>query len=147
MERGRLIVFYNQQDITANLESDSDGVLNENLAMALANNTFTAVFSNSQITHAVFVSLIPEVGYLAYALNLDNSLSLTTAGLLGIRNGDPNDDFTYRDGSTIPSDASDQMIHEWGQSCMRCVYCIRCDLTGFHFYRANNWGGEPVLLQ
>lgn len=129
-------MFYNQQDITANLESDN--ILNENLAMALTDNTFTAVFSNSQITHAIFVSLIPEVGYLAYALNLDNSLSLTTAGLLGIRNGDPTDDFTYRDGTTIPSDASDQMIHEWGQSCMCCVCCILCDFTGFHFYRANN---------
>ena len=112
-----MIVFYNQDDVTTSLESSR--LLKEGLALVLADeNTFTALLSSGQVTHAVYVTLVPNVGYLTYALNLDNSQSLTTAGLLGIRNGNNSDDFTYPNGNSIPSDASDQMIHEWGQSCM-----------------------------
>jgi hypothetical protein len=115
VERGRMIVFYNQEDVTAGLGSGS--ILKEGVALILLdNNTLSTVFSSGRVTHAVYVTLIPGVEYLAYALNLDNSLTLTTGGLLGLRNGNISDDFTYPDGSSIPSDASDQMIHEWGQS-------------------------------
>ena len=112
-----MIVFYNQEDVTASLGSGS--ILKEGAALILIDdNTLSTVFSSGRVTHAVYVTLIPGVEYLAYALNLDNSLTLTTGGLLGLRNGNISDDFTYPDGSSIPSDSSDQMIHEWGQSCM-----------------------------
>ena len=79
-----MIVFYNQDDVTASLESSR--LLKEGQALVLADeNTFTALFSSGQVTHAVYVTMVPNVGYLTYALNLDNSQPLTTAGLLGIR--------------------------------------------------------------
>ena len=112
-----MVVFKNQENITSSLGSDS--ILKNNVALALFDeNNFAAVFSSAQVNHAISITLIPEIGYLAYALNLDSSKSLTTAGLLGVINGDTSDDFTYPDGTMIPPDSSDQMIHEWGQACM-----------------------------
>ena len=127
-----MIVFYNQEDVTAGLGSGS--ILKEGVALILLdNNTLSTVFSSGRVTHAVYVTLIPGVEYLAYALNLDNSLTLTTGGLLGLRNGNISDDFTYPDGSSIPSDASDQMIHEWGQSCTCLLFLkILCSVISLH---------------
>ena len=115
-------MFLNQDDVTSDISNVP--ILRENLAMAIFdNNTVVAVISNAQVTHSISVTFVPGVEYLAYAVNLDNSMGLTTAGLLGVINGDPSDDFTYPDGTTIPPDASEERIHDWGQSCVFFSNC------------------------
>ena len=117
VESGSMIVLLNEVDITSDLNSAP--VLRQNLAVAfIDDNTFRAVVSNNQVVHSISIALVPGVEYLTYALNLDNFMQLTTSGLLGVINGDPSDDFMYPDGTTIPSDASEQSLHQWGQSCM-----------------------------
>ena len=117
VEVGTMSVFYNKLDISTSLLSDN--ILMEQVAIALIDaTTLSTVFSINNITHSVWVTLDPSVGYLSYALNLGNSPPITTSGLLGTLNGDVSDDFKYPDGSTIPFDASDEMIHDWGQACM-----------------------------
>ena len=110
-----MIAFYNQEDITAGLERES--LVTNSAAITLVDtNTIRAVFATPTGAQAVSVTLDSSVEYLSYALNLDSYL--TTYGLLGTFNGDTSDDFMYPDGSPLPPDASDEMIHEWGQACM-----------------------------
>ena len=56
-------------------------------------------------------------GLLDFVINLDSSLNGETRGLLGNFNGDGTDDFIKPNGITVPSDANDQTLHEYGQSC------------------------------
>lgn len=118
VELGVMAVFYNNLDISISLLSDN--ILMEQVAISLIDtNTLGTVFSLNNISHSVWVTLDPSIGYLSYALNLGNSPPITTSGLLGILNGDVTDDFTYPDArTTILFDASDEMIHGWGQACM-----------------------------
>lgn len=39
-----------------------------------------------------------------------------TEGLFGVMNNDPNDDFTFRNGSTLPTDTNQEMLYELGAS-------------------------------
>ena len=57
---------------------------------------------------------------LDFVVNLEDSIMGTTEGLFGNFNGDNTDDFIMPNGVQIPSDASDQMLHDFGQSC-ECV--------------------------
>ena len=138
-------MFLNQDDVTSDISNVP--ILRENLAMTIFDdNTVVAVISNAQVTHSISVTFVPGVEYLAYAVNLDNSMGLTTAGLLGVINGDPSDDFTYPDGTTIPPDASEELIHDWGQSCVFFFETVHSEFYHACFHRANNWTGEPVLV-
>ena len=110
-----IMVLYNQEDITIDLGSKS--LIDSDMAITLVDpSTVTTVFSAFYSTLAISITLDPTTQYLSYALNLVQPV--TTSGILGNFNGNISDDFTFPDGRVLPSDASDQMIHEWGQACM-----------------------------
>ena len=114
-----MIIFYNQDDVS-NILMNRDIVMSYAAITLIDSNNLRAVFSTPYGTQAVSVSLDLSIGYLTYALNLGNFPPITTSGLLGTFNGDTSDNFMYPDGTTLSPDASDQMIHEWGQTCT-CV--------------------------
>lgn len=111
-----MVVLQNGMDVSATLLAGSTLQYDAVLTLVDENN-FVGVFSSGQVTHAVSVKLNQGTGYLSYSLNLENTVPLTTSGLLGTFNGDTTDDFTYPDGTTIPLNSSDQMIQAWGQAC------------------------------
>ena len=50
-------------------------------------------------------------------INLEDSVRGNMRGLLGNFNGDSTDDFIMPNGIQVPVNASDQMLHDFGQSC------------------------------
>lgn len=54
---------------------------------------------------------------LDFIINLDNSVMGNTRGLFGNFNGDDTDDFIQPNGIVLPSNASDEMLHDYGQTC------------------------------
>lgn len=54
---------------------------------------------------------------LDFVINLEESLRGKTTGLFGNFNGDNTDDFVMSNGVPIPSNATDDRIHDFGQSC------------------------------
>ena len=67
---------------------------------------------------------------LDFVVNFDDSIMGATRGLFGNFNGDNIDDFIMNNGVQIPSDASDQMLHDFGQSC-ECWCVLSCQHTPF----------------
>lgn len=120
-----MAVFYNQDDVSNSL-LNRDIVMNYAAITLIDPTNLRAVFSTPYGTQAVSVSLDLSTEYLTYALNLANFPPITTSGLLGTFNGDPSDNFMYPDGTILAPDASDPMIHEWGQTCM--LFCNTLNL-------------------
>ena len=58
-----------------------------------------------------------SLGLLSFVATSPEESMGTTVGLLGNFNGDTSDDFMYRNGTFLDADASDRMIHDFGQSC------------------------------
>ena len=120
---GRLIVFLNQENISSSLQSDN--IIQDKVAIIGVDGRYvSASFSVNGYIYSVSVTVDPNSEYLSYAINIANSNTQpsTVTGLLGTPNGDTSDDFVYPDGSTLlPSGASDQMIHQWGQACKRTI--------------------------
>ena len=67
---------------------------------------------------------------LDFVVNFDDSIRGETRGLFGNFNGNNTDDFIMPNGVRIPSDASDQMLHDFGQSC-ECLCVLSCQHTPF----------------
>ena len=78
-------------------------------------NSVRIILYKDGTTYAVSVSR--REGILDISLNFEESLKGTIRGLLGNFNDNRTDDFIYQNGVQISSDATDEMIHEWGQSC------------------------------
>ena len=63
-----------------------------------------------------------SVGILSFVAALPLELHKMTSGLLGNFNEDSSDDFIYPDGSILDGgEASDEDIHDFGQSCKFCL--------------------------
>lgn len=127
-ERGRVVVFLNQEDISPDLQSGN--ILQEKVAvMQLEDYTVRSTFLQNDYVHSVTVSLAADIGILSFVVNTASPLNqgITVTGLLGNLNGDPSDDFAYPNGIVLPSDATNEMLHEWGQSCKCfCRYLHKC---------------------
>ena len=115
--RGRVVVFLNQEDITQDLQSGNI-VEDKVTVMQLEDSTIRSTFLQNDYTHAITVSLAADVNILNFVVNTDNIPNQgSIIGLLGNLNGDPSDDFVYPNGTVLPSDATNEMLHEWGQAC------------------------------
>ena len=101
-------------DITDTLLGVNDN--NENFTSVFfrrtRSNTISALWSNG-----ISISVSLSLGLLSFVASIPQEFRGTTLGLLGDFNGDASDDFMYRNGTFLDADASDSMIHAFGQSC------------------------------
>ncbi len=63
------------------------------------------------------VSITASFGMLSFVLQTPEEFQNITEGLMGDFNGDPANDITFRNGTTLYGNVSDRAIHEMGQSC------------------------------
>ena len=81
-------------------------------------NRIESTFSNGI---SITVSLLS--GLLDIVAVLPRNFMGLTQGLLGNFNGNNTDDFIYPNGTLLDNDASDSMIHGFGQTC-KSLTCV-----------------------
>ena len=63
------------------------------------------------------VEVSGKVGSLAMSMYLPEAYMGETKGLMGVWNGDPDDDFTRPNGTILGTNATDEEIYDWGLLC------------------------------
>lgn len=58
-----------------------------------------------------------KIELLTISATVPEKFKNVTKGLFGNFNGNPEDDFVFRDGTTIPGNSSEETIYGFGQSC------------------------------
>ena len=106
-------------DITSNFTelSNTSTLLLDQVSISRPNNvTLEALFSSG-----VSIKVEAKTGLLAVLFAGPVDLTGETRGLLGVWDNDVVNDFTARNGTVLPLDASDRTIHfGFGQSCKAC---------------------------
>ena len=80
----------------------------------LAEDTVTVAFSND-----VTVNVTLRMSLISFVVLVPQSLLNNTdvSGLLGNIDGNRSNEFVYRNGTMLPDDSSDRILHTFGQSC------------------------------
>ena len=108
------VVLHNGSDVSANISNVND-------TYSVADVWITREAIDSVVTVFLFditVTVTVAARLPNFVLTLPQSAQETTSGLLGNFNGDETDDFVYPDGmTTLPNNATDRMIHNFGQLC------------------------------
>ena len=114
-----MISFINGEDVSSNIPNVNDTVVGDNNAFyvtRVGEKSIRMLFYWDNLAY-VFTVMQRE-NIMDFILNLDISLKGETRGLFGNFNDDDTDDFIQPNGITVPSDGiTDQMLHEFGQSC------------------------------
>ena len=112
-ENGYLEVLLNGSNITDEITNSSSN-LNSfvDIQRTSEMNRIESTFSNGI---SITVSLLS--GVLNIVVVLPQDFMGLTQGLLGNFNGNNTDDFIYPNGILLDNDASDSMIHDFGQAC------------------------------
>ena len=112
-ENGYLEVLLNGSNITDEITNSSSN-LNSfvDIQRTSEMNRIESTFSNGI---SITVSLLS--GVLNIVVVLPQDFMGLTQGLLGNFNGNDTDDFIYSNGTLLDNDASDSMIHDFGQTC------------------------------
>ena len=110
-----LVVIINGSDISSNLTT-INSILRYNTVFLqrVTDDTVRVVFSND-----VAVNVTLRVGLLSFVALVPQSLLNNTIvrGLLGNIDGDNTNEFIYRNGTVLPDDTTDRILHTFGQSC------------------------------
>ena len=117
IERNRLVVFVNGEDVSSSIETVNSTSLLEDafLLTRIGENAVRIVLFRDRVSYVLTVTQRQDI--LDFVLNLEESLKGTTRGLFGNFNDDSTDDLIYPSGIRVPLNATDEMIHEFGQSC------------------------------
>ena len=110
--------FINGEEVsneTEAINASTSGESNAIFITRLGENTVSMLLYRNLLAYVFTVTQRGDI--LDLTVNLEQSLMGQTRGLFGNFNGDPNDDFIMPNGISVPSDASDQMLHDYGQSC------------------------------
>ena len=113
-----MIAFINSEDISTEIEtvnSTTTGGGNAFYLIRTGPDTIRMLLYREGIAYLLTVTQREDI--LDFVINLDPSVMGHTRGLFGNFNGDGTDDFIRPNGIVVPSDASDQMLHDYGQSC------------------------------
>ena len=65
----------------------------------------------------ISVTISVSSGLLSFVLEIPDQFQNITQGLMGNNNGIGTDDVVYRNGTMLAHNASDRLIHNFGQSC------------------------------
>ena len=122
---GSLQVLLNSVDITDTInDTDSSGI---DAAPTFV--SFQRTSNTSIRTHFSALGVTIQVSLSFDMLNflgaLPQVLRGIPVGLLGNFNGDTSDDLTYPNGTVLDMDASDALVHDFGQSC-ELLYILTC---------------------
>ena len=112
-ENGSFVVLHNGIDISSNLTNVNDTYTTQAVQITRTgtDNVTSAFPSGAGVTIRVAEN-IPN-----FVLTLPQSFMGQTRGLLGNYNGDSSDEFVYPNETMLNSNASDSMIHDFGQAC------------------------------
>lgn len=114
LQNETLQILLNKVDITDTLPSVNDTNTNSSLVF-LQRTSASSLLTTFRNGIAVTVSV--SFGLLSFVATIPAELEGMAVGLLGNVNGDQSDDFTYPNGTVLSSDATNRMIHDFGQSC------------------------------
>ena len=122
-------LLYNSVDIGLNLTSVNDTYSGGMVEITRTdNNTILSVFNNG-LAVTISVSLM---GMMNIVVNLPVEYDSQTEGLMGNFNGNSTDDFVFPNGSMLDDEASDRMIHTFGQAC-ECHFLLNFMLLSIFF--------------
>ena len=110
--------FINGEDVSDEIEEVDATTNGSNNAIFMTRtgvDTVRMLLYKDQLAYVFTVTRRGEI--LDFIINLENSLRGETKGLFGNFNGDTTDDYIKPNGIQVSSDASDQMLHDYGQSC------------------------------
>ena len=111
----KLVVLINGSDNSSNLTTVNSIIrYNTVFLQRVADDTVRVVFSND-----VAVNVTLRVGLLSFNVLVPQSFLNNTnvSGLLGNMDGDNTNEFVFRNGTVLSDDASDRILHTFGQSC------------------------------
>ena len=80
-----------------------------------SNSSVSMAFSNG--VSVTVTATVGGGGMLNFVLLVPTEFEGNLEGLLGNFNGNQEDDLEFRNGTQLPSDAPDSLIHQFGQSC------------------------------
>ena len=109
------VVLVNGSDISSRLTTVNSFIRYDTVFLKrLADDTVRVVFSND-----VAVNVTLRVGLLSFNVLVPQSFLNNTniSGLLGNMDGDNTNEFVFRNGTVLPDDTSDRILHTFGQSC------------------------------
>ena len=110
-----MTVLVNGTDVISNLTSVDDTVPYDTVRLVRrTQDTITATFSNN-----VVVNVTLRVGVLSFVVLIPQDILNATniTGLFGNGDGNKTNEFVYRNGTMLPDDTSDRILHTFGQSC------------------------------
>lgn len=107
-----LEILYNGENVTQNLTNAGDDFSNLQVSILRANNSVVTTFPNGASVEVTATSFI-----LNLRLTLPSTFANQAQGLSGNFNDNSTDDFVYPNGTMLSDNATDRMIHDFGQSC------------------------------
>ena len=112
-ENGSFVVLHNENDISSNLTSVNDTYTTQTVQITRGGpDSVTSAFTSGAGVTIRVAENIPN-----FVLTLPQSFMGQTRGLLGNYNGDSSDEFVYPNETMLNNNASDSMIHDFGQAC------------------------------
>ena len=129
LSQGKLSIFINGENASHEIEAVNSTSVQANNAFYLTRVEDNIVRVLLYTDTCVYVLTVTQrQNILDFVVNLEDSIMGTTRGLFGNFNGDSTDDFIMPNGIQILSDASDQMLHNFGQSCecLALIYGSKC---------------------
>ena len=110
-----LLIFVNGSDISSILTAVNSFIRYDTVFLKrLADDTVRVVFSND-----VAINVTLRVGLLSFVVLVPQNLlsNAVVNGLLGNIDGDNTNEFVFRNGTVLPDNTTDRILHTFGQSC------------------------------
>ncbi len=114
-ETNEFVVLLNGSEITDSISEINEEFFSPNFDVFIIRNAINSLVCGFPIGISVTITAVS--GMLSFALEIPDEFQNITRGLVGNYNGIEADDLMYRNGTILPQNASDRMIHDMGQSC------------------------------
>ncbi len=109
------VVLLNSSEITESISEINKEFFSPNFDVFIVRVSQNSLVCGFPI--GISVTVTENSGMLSFTLEMPDEFQNITRGLVGNYNGIKTDDIVYRNGTMLPQNASDRMIHDMGQSC------------------------------